>query len=206
MIIKQHSQWKLLVELRGHDQQGAHWASLLVNAACIALAHVSALLHTSPHMYIIHSTVFWSTLQAGVVLMCAKLSTWAHLEQGACDVSGIWDYTLLTSLSRAGVWQLLAWTDSPVIGNAKLATCDVASCMLLVAVCPSYVNRPYSQWREYACSLVCSRQFPWENRALLVLVVKHFESKNIGALAKQDKQWSDLNHWVCFPPFIMVAC
>lgn len=61
-------------------------------------------LHVFPHMYIIHFTVFWSTLQAGVVLMCAKFaSTWAHLEQGACDVSGIWDCTLLTSVNSRGL-------------------------------------------------------------------------------------------------------
>lgn len=123
---------------------------------------------TNPRVYIMHSTVFWSILWNGLALMHEKLgSTQAYPEQGACDVA----YNLYLSTNAAEVRQFVAWTDSPIIGNIN---CSWPR-LMFVALCPSYVyeNQPYSQLRvlECACSLVHTGQFPWEERALLVLVV-----------------------------------
>lgn len=131
-----------------------------------------------PHVYTMHSTVFWSILWTGVILMHEKFaSTRAHLEQGACDVA----YNLYLSTNAAEVWQFIAWNESPIIGDVNCSWPRVmlfASCMLLVTLCPSYVsaNKPYSQQQvlECACSQVHIGQFPWEDRASLVLVVGYF--------------------------------
>lgn len=170
------------------DQQSSQWApALMVIAwielilthvfALIAVLRASACAHNALHCVLKHP---FDQCCTGAWKICKHMSapaTWClrHLRHLSLLIA----YHFYLSTNAAEVWPFVAWTELSTMPIWSRPRAEMfASCVLLVATCPSYVsmNKPYLQREvlECACSLVHRRQFPWEDRALLVLVVRHF--------------------------------